>query len=123
MTLSVLPETVAICHLPADAAPPEWAWHGAFCSVTRTPTEVSIITAEANIPDGARCERGWRVLAVREKLGFDMVGVIASLSEPLAGAGISIFTLSTFDTDYILVTDDCLPNAIAALRMSGNEVL
>lgn len=122
MTLTLLPETVVICQLPPDAAPPAWAWHGAFCSVTRTPTEVSIVTAEPNVPEGVRCERGWRVLAVKGTIPFDATGILSALAEPLAGAGVSIFSLSTFDTDYLIVTQDCLPNAVAALRMAGNIV-
>ncbi|MBC8142484.1 MAG: ACT domain-containing protein [Armatimonadetes bacterium] len=122
VTLSLFPESFAICQLPAESAPPAWAWHGTFCSVTRTPTEVSIVCAEADVPGDVRCERGWRVLAVKGTIPFGATGILSALAEPLAGAGVSIFTLSTFDTDYLLVTDDCLPNAVAALRMAGNTV-
>lgn len=123
MRLSLLPQRVALCRLPPDAAIPAWVWRGDLCSVTRTRYELSIVTAETNVPDGITCDEGWRVLKVRGPLDLDLTGVMAELSEPLAGACINIFTLSTFDTDHILVPEEKMDDAIAALKMAGHEIV
>jgi hypothetical protein len=120
--LTVLPERFAICQMPADTAPPDWAWHGAFCSVTRTAEELSIVTAEGNVPTGLKCSSGWRLLSVLGPLDLTLTGVLASLAEPLAGAGINIFSLSTYDTDHLMIQDEKLTDAIAALQMAGHLV-
>ena len=123
MILTVLPGRVAICQLPPETPPPSWAWLGAFCSVTRTATELSVVTGSENVPPDVSCNSGWRILAVKGPLAFDMTGVLSSLSEPLAGAGVSLFSVSTFDTDYLLVKEASLPDAIAALQMAGNTIV
>lgn len=122
MKLTVLSQRVAICRMPPDVPPPDWAWYGAFCSVTRTAGEMSVVTEEANIPPGVQCSTGWRLLSVLGPLDLNLTGVLASLSEPLAGAGINIFSISTYDTDHILVQDEKLADAVAALQMAGNTV-
>ena len=121
LTLSVLPDTFAICRLAADAPLPAWA-RGDFVSITRTRDELSIVYAQANVPDGIGCEREWRALRVEGKLDFALTGVLASLSAPLADAGISIFAISTFDTDYVLVKMGDLENAIRVLREAGHQI-
>jgi uncharacterized protein len=68
------------------------------------------------------CERGWRALVVRGPLDFALTGVLASLATPLAEAGVSIFALSTYDTDYVLVREAQLRDAVAALAAAGNDV-
>lgn len=122
MQLTVLPERFAICQMPADSPPPDWAWHGAFCSVTRTADELSVITTEANVPPGVKASAGWRLLSVEGPLDLTLTGVLASLADPLAGAGINIFSLSTYDTDHLLIQDEKLTDAIAALQMAGHLV-
>ncbi|MBC8136338.1 MAG: ACT domain-containing protein [Fibrella sp.] len=109
--------------MPPGTTPPEWAWRGGFCSVTRTASELSIVAAEASIPPDVKCSAGWRVLSVRGPLDLNMTGVLASLSEPLAGAGINIFSISTYDTDHLLVQEEKLVDAIAALLMAGITVV
>jgi hypothetical protein len=65
---------------------------------------------------------GWRALAVVGPIEFNAVGILASLAAPLATAGVSIFALSTYDTDTILVRDSALPATFAALRAAGHVV-
>ena len=72
-------------------------------SVTRTPHELSIVCPSATVPQGVPCEAGWRAFTVEGKLEFSAVGVLAAILNPLAEAGISILSISTFDTDYVLV--------------------
>ena len=80
---------------------------GAFTSITRTPDELSIVCDEDAVPADIKAERGWRTLRIEGPIPFEMVGVAAALLSPLAEAGISIFLVSTFDTDYLLVKDEC----------------
>jgi hypothetical protein len=124
MKLLVLPDRLAICRLAPDATVPSWAWEGAFVSVTRTADELSIVCAEPCLPDHLEAvERGWRALRVAGTLDFALVGILARLAAPLAEAGVSIFALSTFDTDYLLVRAADLDTAVAALRSAGHEVI
>ncbi|MGE3808242.1 MAG: ACT domain-containing protein, partial [Gemmataceae bacterium] len=120
-TLELLSERFAVCRLEPGAAFPEWAI-GAFCSITRTPEELSVVCPEAVVPENVRSEPGWRCLHVVGKFDFAVVGMIASLTGPLAAAGISVFVLSTFDTDYVLVKDSDLGRAVETLEAAGNRV-
>jgi hypothetical protein len=122
LTLELLPETYAICRLGPEQAVPVWATGGVFLSLTRTPTELSIVCAQEAVPDGVRCERRWRCLAVQGPLDFSLTGILASLATPLAAAGISIFALSTFDTDYLLLRDAHLAAGVEALRRAGHRL-
>ena len=90
--------------------------------VTRTPEELSVLTTEAHVPPHARAERGYRALKVHGQLPFDLIGVFASLAQPLAEAGLSIFALSTYDTDYILVKAQDLAAAVSVLRAAGHVI-
>jgi len=120
--LSVLPETLAIVHLSADATLPPWATQGAFFSVTRTSDELSIVCSAPQIPPGVAAETGWSALKVAGPFALSAVGVLAALATPLAKASISLFVISTFDTDYLLVSEKQLHAAIAALRDAGHRV-
>ncbi len=122
LTLLVLSETFAVCRLPVDAPLPVWAMTGAFFAITRTADELSIVCAQAQTPDGVTCQPGWRCLQVAGPLDFALTGVLASLAAPLAAAGVSIFALSTFDTDYLLVPASVLDEAVIALRSAGHAV-
>lgn len=120
--LSVLPETLAILHLSPDAALQPWATQGAFFSVTRTSDELSIVCSAPQIPHGVAAETGWRALKVAGPFALSAIGVLAALATPLAKASISLFVISTFDTDYLLVSEKQLHAAIAALRDAGHRV-
>lgn len=112
----------ALCKLPARSPVPAWATLGDFFSVTRTADELSVVCREENVPEGIVCERGWCCLGVQGPIPFTMVGVLASLTTPIAKAGVGIFALSTFDTDYLLVKSSDLTKAVAALRAAGHLV-
>jgi len=120
-TLEVLPGTFAICHLSATDPVPDWAT-GEFVSITRTPDELSVVCPQDDVPQGVRAERGWRCLRVAGQLDFSMVGVIASLTGVLAAANISVFVVSTFDTDYLFVKEGDLEAAVESLIEVGNIV-
>ena len=123
LELKLLPEKWAVARLPARAALPAWATTDYFFSITRTPDELSIVLPDHHIPDGALAERDWRALQVAGSLDFDLVGVLAALAGPLADAGVSIFVISTYDTDYLLVKVSQLPRALTALHAAGHIIL
>jgi uncharacterized protein len=122
LSLTVLPDLVAVARLSPDDPIPAWATHAPFFSITRTVDELSIVTLEAATPSRVRAERGWRSLKIAGPIDFALTGVLASVLQPLADAGIAIFAVSTFDTDYILVRAESLAAAVAALRAAGHEV-
>jgi len=120
--LRLLPDTYAVCRLEKDAPAPDWGTRGLFSSVTRTAEELSVVCPDAQVPGRVKREGGWRVLKVEGPLDFSLTGVLASLTAPLAREGISVFALSTYDTDYLLVKKEQLEKAIQALRGEGYEV-
>jgi hypothetical protein len=122
LNLAWLQGAFAVCRLTADAPLPTWATAGEFLSITRTAGELSIVCPEEAVPQGVQCERGWRCLRVAGPLEFSLVGVLASLAVPLAEAGISIFVVSTFDTDYLLVKEEKQQQAAEVLRQAGHTV-
>lgn len=122
LQLLIQPKLFAICRLPPDARVPAWAWGSDFTAVVRTPDELSIACLERDVPPEIRCERGWRCLKVAGPLDLSLTGVLASLVGPLAGAGISVFAISTYDTDYLLVRQRDLKRAVQVLARAGHQV-
>ncbi|MBI1376060.1 MAG: ACT domain-containing protein [Frankiales bacterium] len=124
MDLRVLPERLSVCRLPVDAPWPVPGPGAAFYSVTRTEAEVSLVCSEDDAPTGEHVvvEPDWRALEVAGPLDFSMVGVMAALTAPLADVGVSVFVLSTYDTDYVLVHAAALEKAVEALRAAGHAV-
>ena len=122
LELFILPEQFAITRLSADAALPPWATRGTFSSVTRTADELSIICAAQQVPEDLRDQVLWRALKLRGPFALTEVGILAPLAARLADAGISLFAISTFDTDYLLVHSEQLQAAIGALRGAGHQV-
>ncbi len=112
----------AVCKLPTGAPLPPWATAGDLFSVTRTPDEISVVCRQEAVPEGVVCERNWRCLRVAGAMPFTLVGVLASLTTPLAKVGVGVFAFSTFDTDYLLVKAADVPRAVAALRAAGHLV-
>ncbi|HEY0152337.1 MAG TPA: ACT domain-containing protein [Longimicrobium sp.] len=123
LRLTILPEALAVCRLAAGDAFPPWLPAHPFLSVTRTSDELSVVCTQDAVPAGVRFEPGWRALAVAGPLDFGLTGVLASIASPLAAAGISIFAISTFDTDYVLVKAERLDDAVEALRRAGHRFL
>lgn len=121
--LLLLDGTFAVCQLKPAVSVPPWAVTDDFCSITRTADELSIVCRQEAVPEGIRCEPGWRCLRVAGTIPFPVVGVLASLTTPLAEAGISVFAISTFDTDYLLVKAEDLERAIDVLRRRGHSIL
>jgi len=119
--MKVLDGTLSICRLPASDRVPSWALelHEGFVSITRTPDELSIVCPEEAVPPDTTVEEGFRALVLPGPIPFTETGVLAGLATPLAAAGISIFAVSTYDTDYVLVRETELERALTALGAGG----
>jgi hypothetical protein len=122
LEIEILLGEFAVCQLPPGSSPPTSPERDDLFAVIQTPEEVTVICMEEAIPQRARVEAGWRVLKVLGPLDFSLVGILAHLSDLLAEAGISIFALSTFDTDYILIKSGDLDKARAALAAAGHQI-
>ena len=122
LEIELLPERLAVCRLDPEDGITDWDPSDGFLSLTFTDSEISVVCEEATAPADAECERGWRCLRVDGPLGFDLVGVLASLTGPLAEAGISVFALSTYETDYLLVRSNQLDRAVGVLDEAGHFV-
>lgn len=129
LTLEVLPERLTVCRLPAGTAVPPWALSaGAFCSVTRTADELSIVCPSAWVPlthalaDAFAHDSGWRALKLVGPFPFTAVGVLLRVAAPLAAAGIGLLPVGTYDTDYVLVREAQLSAARIAVTAAGHLV-
>ena len=120
--LTVLGERLSICRLDAGEEVPAWATGAPFFSVTRTRDELSVVCPEDVVPEDISRERDWRALKLEGPFDLSMVGILASVASPLAEAGASIFAVSTFDTDYLLVREEQLDLAVDTLRAIGHRV-
>jgi len=119
LILNVLPQRLALSRLTPEENPPGWVFAQSFWSITRTAQELSIVAPEAAFPPEWKIEGGWRALQVQGPLDFSLTGILASICQPLADAGIPIFAISTYDTDFILVKEDRLENAKIILVKNG----
>jgi len=122
LTITVHPEQYAICRLEPDAPVPVWAGGAGFLSITRTAVELTVVCAEEMVPETAHAERRRRLLQIEGTLAFTLIGVLASVAEPLAKAEISIFAVSTYDTDYLLISEKDLRGATEVLEAAGHTV-
>jgi uncharacterized protein len=137
LVLSILPGFYAVCRLDAADGVPGWAGGSVpeggavagsaapagLASITRTAEELSIVCPEAAVPGDVRSERGWRCLKVQGPIEFTAIGIVASLVAPLAREGVSVFVVSTFDTDYLMVKAADLEKTVFALSGDGHQVL
>lgn len=122
LRIKVLEDVLGVCRLDKTAEVPAWA-KGDFLSITKTSNELSIVCSQKNIPERVECEKGWRYFVIDGTLEFSLVGILASISVTLARRGISIFAISTYDTDYILVKEQDLAIAVKALLQDGYQVI
>lgn len=123
LTMKLLKEKYGVCRLNKTELIPEWALNSDFFSITKTLDELSIVCFEDNIPNDIKCEKDWRALKIEGPLDFSLIGILASISTILAQKGISIFAISTYDTDYILVKNKDIDNAIDSLIKERYEVI
>ncbi len=122
VTLRVLPGRLGICRFDPNTPMPSSLPGGNFFCAVRTEGELSVVCDESVVPSGVRAQRGWRAFRVEGTLDFSLTGILASIANPLAEAKVSIFAVSTFDTDYVLVKEADLARATSALEAAGITV-
>jgi hypothetical protein len=122
LTLKILPNRLAVCRLDADAPLPGWVDESDFSSITRTEKELTIVCDEVLVASGTTSETGWRCIEVEGPLDFSEIGIVFSLTQPLAESGVAVFLISTFDTDYLMVKEKDLAEAIDVLTNAGHQV-
>ncbi|MFS0657175.1 ACT domain-containing protein [Bacillus sp. 179-C3.3 HS] len=121
MNLILLNTTLSVVKLPSSAKVPNWANEGDFVSMTYTEDELSIVCPSSKVPDDVEdVEHDWKCLKVDGVLDFSLTGILSELARPLADERISIFAISTFNTDYLLVKSNALEKAIDVLLKEGH---
>jgi hypothetical protein len=122
LTIVVYPGLYAICRLDSEAAVPAWAGGARFLTITRTASELSIVCEEKMVPEQVHAERNHRLMQIEGTLAFTLTGILASIASPLATAGIGVFAVSTYDTDYLLVSEEDLQEATRVLEAAGHAI-
>ena len=120
--LSLSEDQLSVCRLDVDGRIPSWATGDGFWAVLRREMELTVVCITDRVPEGTCHTSGWRALTIDATLDFSEVGILADLTTLLARAGVSIFALSTYDTDVVLVREAVLSSAIEVLRAGGHEI-
>lgn len=115
----VLPFEYGLCRLHPDDAAPLWPIASSFYSITKTPDEWSVVCEVKHVPDGIQCSKGWRLMKIAAVLDLSLTGITAKFSAALADAGVNLCVIATYDTDYILIPNEKLSAAVAALQEGG----
>ena len=123
LSLKILPHRMAVCRFEPTAPLPDWIGKAGFYSFTRTEADLSIVCPETHLAPGTASETGWRCFKVQGRLDFSEIGIIVSLTQPLAESGLAVFVISTFDTDYFMVKEKDLAKAIDALTAKGHQII
>jgi hypothetical protein len=123
LQFSWVPRLFAIVQLAPDAPVPGWATQGEFTSITRTKTELSIVCSTDSLPPEVHSPHRWACLKLKGPFAFAQTGVLLSFIEPLSANGIPIFTVSTYDTDYVLIQEECADSALDLLMGAGHQLV
>lgn len=118
MEFELLTGRYAVCALTEPVLP-----QGEFVSLTMSGGEVSLVCEEDKAPQGCTAETGWRALRIKGPLDFSLVGIMAHVSQVLADKGISLFAVSTYETDYVLVKQENIKRSVEALKSKGHAVI
>ncbi|MEC8991032.1 MAG: ACT domain-containing protein [Candidatus Latescibacterota bacterium] len=121
--LTLLPDELSVCRLDEKEPVPVWVTdRGGFWSMTRRDRELSVVCVTASVPASIQHESGWRCLVIDEVIPFAEIGVLAALTSLLAAAEVSVFALSTYETDALMVKQDRLKQVTDALESAGHQV-
>ena len=122
LNLTVLPGYYAVCRLKDDAGLHNRLRDLTFFSIVRTPGTLSLVCDQNVVGDAEECELNWRCLEIEGPFEFSEIGILSQVCGTLADAGIAVFVISAFETDYLLVKNACLDAALSALKTSGHQV-
>ena len=123
LTLLLLPDHLTVCQLSPDSPFPSWAVGNNILSLTRSTEELSIVCESTAVPKNIIAESGWRALKIQGPLDFSQIGILTALSTILAEAEISIFAISTYNTDYLLIKENNIIKGKQALSQAGYKIL
>jgi hypothetical protein len=121
-TLLRYPEKLVVAGLPPGSDVPAWAESASLFSISATATETTVVCAGRSVPKKVKQEGPFTAFAVEGPLDFALTGVLHAVLGPLAEAGISVFTISTFPTDWILVPTEKADAAAEEWRRRGHTV-
>ena len=120
MEIKVIAQEFSVCKI-ADIGAVDYS--DTFLFLSKTDEELSLVCSTSLVPDQTVCrEDGWRALRVQGVLDFSMVGILAEIAGVLAKESISIFAVSTYNTDYILTKKDDFERAVSALKNAGYTI-
>lgn len=120
MIIETLPYDLTVCQV---VSPDNIDFSAAFCSVSKTDEEISLVCPTKNVPCCTiKREDGWSAFRIKGVLDFSLIGILANITSVLAKHKIGLFALSTYNTDYILVKREDLPYALAALEAAGYTI-
>jgi hypothetical protein len=121
LKLSLLPQTYAICSFPPDFTFPAIDAVSSILSITKTSKETTIVCDENRIPGDCRKSENWKCIKIEGSFDLDAIGVVAGISKPLAESRISIYVVSTYDTDYVLIKAKDIDRAVSCLSKCGHK--
>ena len=122
MRLNLFPDQFAICQLAASEGLPSWASDSSFVVQARDARESTVVCQQRLVPPHITAARNWKCFQVDGVLDFSLVGIISSLTSALAVNNISVYVVSTFSSDYLLIREADLENAIQAWQNAGHEI-
>lgn len=120
--INQFPETLAVVNLPPGAEVPAWSEASSVFSITATATETSLVCARRSVPKKVVQQGPFTAFEVQGPLDFALTGVLVALLAPLADAGISVFAISTYQTDWILIPTGDAERAGEEWRRQGHTV-
>jgi hypothetical protein len=124
LNFTVLEKTYSIYKFKNESALPEWIYLSEFYSITLTKDELSVVAVQNDfISEEIACNKDWRVLKVEGPLDFSLVGILANITNIFKEKKISVFIISTYDTDYVLVKQKNLNTGIKTLKANGHNFL
>jgi uncharacterized protein len=131
LTLHELSGRYAVCRLPSGSSVPAWATSGALWTITGTADELSVLCDETSVPQellaespaNFRYQGGWVAFKLLGPFEFSLTGILTAVLDPLRDAGVGIFAISTYDTDYVLVLDEHRSRTIDTLRSAGHQII
>ncbi|WP_066892270.1 ACT domain-containing protein [Clostridium nigeriense] len=123
LTLKLLKDKYSVCRLNKNDEIPKWIFQEEFFSITKTDEELSVVCLQDKIKENIKCEKDWRILKIEGPLDFSLIGILSRISTLMANNGISIFAISTYDTDYILIKEESINKAIEVLENNNYNII